>query len=235
MRREITIVVEKISNGYLFTETKDSTNISKTFKDTKDDLFSFLKKNETIGGVIDNDDDMVILDIIRQDIKIGDVPIDTKNLLENVVEKEKFNPFKTKEINLDELRLSINKQNCYSQEKLKEIDFFELDRQLPMSNAKKAEICGVKTGTFFSTYNNLKKGTMNFATVDVRIYMTVLAKYYEMSLGIRHLKKEEIERITNDVKVQIHNLQEIVNKNCLIDSKSLKPILEALKHTVHVK
>jgi hypothetical protein len=233
MRKEITVVVEKISNGYLFTETKDSTQVSKTFKETKDDLFSFLKKNETIGGVIENDDDMIILDIIRQDIKIGDVPISNKALLNGVVEKEVYNPIKIKEIDLEELRLSVNKKNAYSSEKLKEIDFFELDRQLPMNNHKKAEICGVKDGTFYSTYNNLKKGTMNFGTTDVRIYMTVLAKFYEMSLGIRHLKKEEIERITNEVELQITELTSIVNKNCLIDSKSLKPILEALKHSIH--
>jgi hypothetical protein len=235
MRREINIVVEKISNGYLFTETKNREHISKTFKDTKDDLFSFLKKNETIGGVIDNDDDMIILDIIRQDVKIGSVPVENKQLLEEVVVKEKFNPFPNKPLDEDELRLSVTKNNCYSAERLMNIDFFELDKQLPLSTIRKAEICGKPYVTLYGFFNRLKKGQTVYGSSETRVYMTVLAKYYEAVLGVRSSKKDELDKLRAGVEEQIKALDEIFRKNCLVHSNNVEPIAYALRQLLGQK
>lgn len=235
MKKAVKFHVEKISNGYLFTETVDEVEIGKTFNDKKSNFFDVLKENETVGGMINDDKNVLLFEIIRHDIEMLSKEKNNHQLLEDIVQRDVFNPYGNKPIDEKELRLSITKQNCYSAERLKTIDFVELDNQLPMSNIRKAEICGIKSGTLYSSWSKIKIGEFNFSSIDVRIYMTVLAKYYEIVLGIRSSKKDELEKIKGELKLQIEELNILYKSNCLIDSKRVEPIMNALKKLIKVE
>lgn len=230
MEKSVKVQIEKISNGFLFTESLNDVEGKKTFNQHKSDLFDHLKNNEAIGGLLEDDEDILLLEIIRHDFAMIKEQKTNKEMLEEIVQREKFDPFPKKNVDEKELRLSVTKANAYSAERLMSIDFDELDKKLPLSMVRKAEICGRNYGVIFGFFSRSKKnGKPNYSFVDTRIYMTILAKYYESVLGIRTSKRDEIEKLTEGIQEQISALEEIFNKKCLVPSASLQPIIFKLK------
>jgi hypothetical protein len=233
-KKSVKFQIEKISNGYLFTETKDEVEGKKTYNDKKSNFFDLLKEHEAVGEMIKDDDDMMLFEVIRHDINMEPQEKTNKELLEEVVQRDKFSPFKNTEINEEELRLSVTPKNCYSSERLKAIEWLEHDKELSLSIVRKAEISGCKKETFYSAWAKIVKGKAVFQSIEMRVYMTVLAKYYETTLGVRSSKKDELERISTGLVEQIDALNGLYKKNCLIDSRSLGPIMDALKNLIHI-
>jgi hypothetical protein len=233
MKKEIKIEVKKISNGFLFTETCSESQEKLTFKESKSNVFDLLKDNEEYIEFIENEDDYLLVEVALHNVSQKTPEPDINSLREKVVVKEVYNPVKTKDIDLNELRLSVTKNNCYSAERLASIDFKALDQQLPMSFVKRAEIAGAKSQTIYSMYSRILKNTATFQTTQSRIYMTVLAKYYEMVLQIRSSKKDELERVTDGIRDEIKNLDALFLRNTHIHTNNLAPIIFALKQLIH--
>jgi hypothetical protein len=235
MGSSLKIQIEKISNGYLFTETLDESEGIKTFDQEKNNFFDLLKNSKSVGELISNDDDALLLEIIRHDLKI--VPIHKTNheLLNEIVQRDVYSPFKTKVIDEDKLRLSVTKANAYSAARLMQIDFLELDKQASLTIARKSEICGVHKGTFYSTWSKVSKGIAVFQSPETRVAMTVLAKYYEAVLGIRTSKKDELDKLKAGIEEEIANLEVIFEKRALVHSNNVEPIIFALKKLINLE
>lgn len=234
MKKAVRIEIEKISNGYLFSDFTENIPGEKRFEPEKTNLFKILKNNEAIGGLIENDDQTIILEVIRHDVPTAPVEPEIGDLKDSVVEKTKFNPFPNKPLDENELRLSVNINNAYSAERLRKIDWLDLQAKLPMKLKRIAEICGKSYPTLFNTYSKIKKGNPTFHHKEQRIYMTVLAKYYESVLGVQSSKKDEIDKIKSEVMEQIESLTEIFNKRSHINSITLEPIIKSLKKSIGI-
>ena len=235
MKKSITLEVERISNGYLFTENIDQVQGKKSFNENKSSLFEILRDSEAIGGLIENDEDIMLIEVIRHDISTQPLLAETtKVMLEGIVEKKKYNPFPTKKEE-DALRLSVTVNNCYSIEKLKKFDFLELNKEVFISDKRKAEIMGMKFATFLSAWSKVRNNTATFQHATTRKYFTILAKYYEIVLGVSATKKDEIEKLRFGIKEQIIALDIIFQKHNHVHSNNVEPIIYALKNLINEK
>jgi hypothetical protein len=232
MRKEVKVHIEKITNGYLFTETGEEDKKRKSFTDSKKNVFDLLLNGGEVKNLLESDSENdIMLEITCYDIEsAGSETIE--NLRDQLVQKEVFDPFKNNQINEVELRLSVNKTNAYSVQRLQSIDFISLDAQLPMSHVRKAEISGMHQATFYANWTTIKKGNPVFASPQARVGMTILAKYYELALGVRSSKKDELDRITDGIKIEIGHLEELFNKRAHIPSNSVEPIILNLKKLI---
>lgn len=228
MKKEIKVHVEKITDGYLFTETVEENKKKKYFKESKFEIFELLNKSDEVVAILKNDND-VMLEISLYDIE---EEVEDPNLYERVVVQEKFNPFKDEPIDEEELRLSVNIENAYSAARLKSIDFLGLDSQLQISHVRKAEIAGVNYQVVMNGWRHIKLGDASFGSPQARIGFTVLAKFYELSLNIRTSKKDEIERLREGIEKEIKELDSIFKRNAHIHTNSVGPILESLKNLI---
>jgi hypothetical protein len=229
MKKSMTLEVEKISNGYLFTENINQVQGNKTFNEKKCSLFDILKNSDTIGGMIEDDENIMLIEVIRHDINTQPLIAETnKTMLENVVIKAKYNPFPSRKEE-EALRISVNENNAYTPERLKKIDFNDYNKKFPLVDKRKAEIIGVGYGTFLSSWNKIQKGKNSFSHINTRIQYTVLAKYYEAMSGAASCKIDEIGKLKEGIVEQIKELDIIFQKHAHIHSNNVEPIIYALK------
>lgn len=235
MNTSFKIYVEKISNGYLSTNIVNDVDMQKTFNQEKPNFHDLLKENKIVEQLMGSKEEKQLFEIIKHDLEFSTPEKTIDQLKKEVIQQEKFSPFKHKEINVNELRLSVTKKNAYSIERLKAIDWVDLDKQLPLSMQSKAEIVGKGYGTLHATLKKAGKGECLFQSIDTRMYMTVLAKYYEAVLGVRSSKKDELDKLKIAINDQIEALNDIFKRNCLVHTNNLAPIIFAFEQLIGKK
>jgi gas vesicle protein len=139
---------------------------------------------------------------------------------------------KENNIDIKELRLSVNSRNCYSADRLKKLDFLSLKKKHGLNTKAMADISGLSEPGMYAIEGQIKKGTATFMRDTTRVHMTILAKYFERIDGVKSSLKDEVEHKNKVITECVEELQLISAKKCLIQSGSVDSILKKLKELI---
>lgn len=148
-----------------------------------------------------------------------DIHITPENILqrakeEGIIQVEKFNPYPNapKEEDLD-APIVVTAKNAYSSGKLSSIDWKKYHEELPMSVSEKALICNFNKVSMYGLSKKLIDGNAKFHLTGTRIAATILAKFYERNLGVRHSHKDKLEMISTEILGVLRDLELTVSKS----------------------
>ena len=122
---------------------------------------------------------------------------------------EVFNPYKVNPVDIQDTQgpIKIDAKNCYGPSRLKAIDWKSLKEQVDMPISELAGIAGLNKQTFYNTWANIMLGKYTYQRVEIRIGLTILAKYFEKTLDVRTSTKEQCEKMKDDLNKMIRELE----------------------------
>lgn len=210
--KSIRVNLEKLDGGYI----SDAKGTRKIYA-KKSEILEDIGMPSILDGIL-HDEYKLHIDLIPKEkfddyvdamnfgIQAKEQEKSNKELVDELVEKNTYNPFKSGSTEEFSKEIKIDGKNCYSTARLKSIDWQQFNEKLPMTIVEMSEVSGVPKTALYSIMASIKKGTYTFTSKNARIGLTILAKFYEANLGIRTTIKEN-----NDLMKQtlLNNIREI--------------------------
>jgi hypothetical protein len=182
----MSVEIEKLDGGFISNVTgkrriykdahdiEDSINLGSTLNTVDDNEYilsiALIPKNQVIAvtqeeHVINEDDGLSILERAKRDgiIQPADV----------------FNPEPSKPVVDNTKPIAITAANAYNISQLQAIPWLQYDKDIPLTNRERSDISGITYSTMYGLWLKLEAGTFQWQSINTRIGMTILAKYYE--------------------------------------------------------
>ena len=149
-----------------------------------------------------------------------------------IEKKEEFDPMpKVVEPDLT-APIKVTAANAYSIARLKGIDWAQLHIDLPMLPSEITAITGMNTTTLYASLPKARKNEFSFQNVQTRIGFTVLAQYYERTLGIRSSTQDKCEKMKEDLLKMIREIELIANGQKFVKTSEVQKRLITMRTTL---
>jgi hypothetical protein len=125
--------------------------------------------------------------------------------------------------------IKVTVKNAYSVSRLKSLPWGEWHDQLHMSIPEKAKIAGLNATSFYSMWTNMVNGKALYQNSKSRIGCTILAMYYERSLGVRTSTKEQCELLKENMLKELREIEILTDQKFVKSSLIVKKIAEMRK------
>lgn len=103
---------------------------------------------------------------------------------------DKFNPEPAKPLVDTSKPIAITIDNCYTIAELQAVPWVEYDKKIPLSCGEKSKISGIVDSTMYNVWVKVKNGKFQWQSINTRIGMTILAKYYE-KMSEKKVRKDD--------------------------------------------
>jgi hypothetical protein len=183
--------------------------------------------------VIHKDEHQDILDLIDLRADYRDEECAAITLEEakerGIIQVEKFDPNKPAPVDECGKDIKVTIRNAYSVSRLKSLPWKEWNDQLYMSVPEKAEIAGLKATSFYSMWANMVSGKAKYQSSATRIGCTILAQYYERTLGVRSSAKEQCELLKENMLKELREIEMLTDAKFVKSSLLVKKIADMRK------
>jgi len=149
-----------------------------------------------------------------------------------IEEAVKFNPFpKVAEPDLT-APIKVTAANAYSIGRLKAINWKQLHEDLPMLPSEITALTGMNTTTLYASLPKARKGLFTFQNTQTRIGFTILAQYYEKTLGLRTSTKDSCEKMKEDMLKMIREIEVISSGKPFVKTSEVTKRLIEMRKTL---
>lgn len=211
------LTIEKLDGGFI-SDVEQKRRIYRSFSDIEDAI----DLKEVINKLEDNEYNLCISimpkgEIIQQPEQEEEIEDDGLSLLERAKKNgiikpaDTFSPYPVTTKEEDNV-IRVTLKTAYSIDKLRKINWGDLDSRLSLSMAEKALISGMKHSSIYSVWGKAVSGKFQFQSSVSRIGMTILAQYYEKQLGsTAPIIKERDEKLIEALLAEIKELESLNN------------------------
>ncbi len=155
---------------------------------------------------------------------------------------EPYNPLPATVEHVDDTdphNIVVTAKNAYTAAELKAINWKEYDDHCPLTMHQRASISGYSYGGIHTLWATMIKGTLKCETINSRIKLTILAKFYELKMGIASViyTAEDMEAFKSDINLIVKEMELMLTHatNGFVKATSINSPLQRLKSLVTVK
>jgi hypothetical protein len=149
-----------------------------------------------------------------------------------IIECEKFNPLPAPVEPDLKAPIAVNAGTAYSIERLKAINWADMHKQVFLQPSEITKLTGMNTTTLYASLPKVRKGDFSFQHAATRVGFTILAQYYEKTLGIRTSTKDMCEQMKTDMLECIREIELMGSTQKFLKTSEVMKKLSAVRNTL---
>ncbi len=150
---------------------------------------------------------------------------------------DEFNPVKPTVTEDTTKPIAINEFNSYTIAQLNAVPWAKYEKEIPLSSKERSDISGINASTMYNLWNKVMAGTFQWQSVNTKIGMTILAKYYERVLDKKTntVLPADVPAPTNSKRLLeiLDELELVVNTNKFVKASIVSRKILEMKKLIH--
>ncbi len=148
-----------------------------------------------------------------------------------------FNPEPSKPVVDNTKPIAITAANSYSIAQLQAVPWVQYDKDMPLTKREKSDISGITSTTMYALWNKIEAGTFQWQSINTRIGMTILAKYYEKLIDkkLHAPLPPDVPAPTNSKRLLeiLNELELVANTNKFVKASVVSRKILEMKKLIH--